>query len=175
MNRSFLALAVACALLVACGPEAQQEGVEESTAEAAALRCVDYIPNGCKMEPWWECTYPNFLISSIETCISCRAGYEPGCNPETCVRPTPRATLCTGQTGQVYDPATCWYQDCDNCYGGKTECNESCVDLATDAKNCGACNNACGRPGGPYSTPRCKAGVCQSCVTTYGGTTCNFY
>jgi len=26
---------------------------------------------------------------------------------------------------------------------GKTECSGSCVDVMTDAKNCGACGNAC--------------------------------
>lgn len=43
---------------------------------------------------------------------------------------------------------------------GKTVCGESCVDLFTDAKNCGACLNTC-----PLTSPGCVQGICQSIST----------
>jgi hypothetical protein len=46
------------------------------------------------------------------------------------------------------------------CTGGTTLCGASCVDLNTDAANCGVCGTACT---GPYS---CESGIC-TCPAGY--------
>lgn len=59
---------------------------------------------------------------------------------------------------------TCQQNSC-TCPGGKTVCGTSCVDIQTDADNCGACSNKCKAQGAT-----CNAGTC----TCPGGKTdCN--
>jgi hypothetical protein len=65
--------------------------------------------------------------------------------------------VCSG--GKVLDASAC---SCD-CPLGQTDCSDICVDLQTDAANCGACGTACGA-GQP-----CADGVCH-CL--YGPGTC---
>ncbi len=42
------------------------------------------------------------------------------------------------------------------CAAGRTDCNNSCVDVQTDALHCGACGNAC------LPSQACAAGSCQT-------------
>jgi hypothetical protein len=44
-----------------------------------------------------------------------------------------------------------------SCTGKTTRCGDQCVDLASDAANCGACGTAC--PAGQM----CRNGVCGGC------------
>ena len=46
------------------------------------------------------------------------------------------------------------------CPAGQTLCGGSCVSLATDRSNCGACGNVCG------SSATCSGGACQCSQTT---------
>jgi 5'-nucleotidase len=53
-----------------------------------------------------------------------------------------------------------------SCASGTTSCSGTCVDLAADAQNCGACGNTCS------ADEACSDGVCVlDCVS--GQTTCN--
>lgn len=52
--------------------------------------------------------------------------------------------------GQVCMSGTCLV----NCSAGQTACLAGCVDLQTDATNCGACSNACA------AGERCQRGTC---------------
>jgi hypothetical protein len=49
------------------------------------------------------------------------------------------------------------------CAAGQTNCGGTCVDLATSAMNCGACNNAC--PTVSNGAPRCQMGACVPLYT----------
>ncbi|HEY3445466.1 MAG TPA: hypothetical protein VGK67_03835 [Myxococcales bacterium] len=54
---------------------------------------------------------------------------------------------------------------CSPCKGPQSACDHACVDLDTDAKNCGACGKACG------PAQRCEQGAClDGCAT--GWTLC---
>ncbi|MEZ4229096.1 MAG: hypothetical protein R3B89_08035 [Polyangiaceae bacterium] len=50
-----------------------------------------------------------------------------------------------------------------DCRGGLTECNGECLDLGSDAANCGSCGNACA------SGVQCVAGVCGADASVDGG------
>jgi hypothetical protein len=50
---------------------------------------------------------------------------------------------------------------------GKTDCSGACVDLASDAKNCGKCGNLC------LNGQTCSAGMCISGSCAPGLTTCS--
>jgi hypothetical protein len=57
--------------------------------------------------------------------------------------------------------------DVRQCPPGQVSCSGLCVDLRSDAANCGACGRAC--PGAPNAAPRCVAGVCQvACRPGFG-------
>lgn len=53
-----------------------------------------------------------------------------------------------------------------NCSSGQTDCSGACVDVASDARHCGACGNACG------ADQACSNGMCVlDCVS--GQTNCS--
>ena len=47
---------------------------------------------------------------------------------------------------------------CANCPAGTTCCNDTCVDLSQDLRNCGSCGTLCSPPG--VATSTCLAGSC---------------
>jgi len=54
------------------------------------------------------------------------------------------------------------------CAAGETECGGTCVDLASDPSNCGACGSACA------AGATCGSGVCATTITTVdGGAACS--
>ena len=63
---------------------------------------------------------------------------------------------------------TCDDGTCD-CPDAKTLCGGSCVDLATDAANCGACGNACDTGECVHGACICvEPGDCNGCVCALG-------
>jgi hypothetical protein len=103
-----------------------------------------------------------------------------------------RKNACTGEQKRcgeacILQSQCCSAADCPSdatcedgaclCPSGQTECTGSCVDLASDSTNCGACGNVC-------SSGTCSSGNCSctrntdcpdgcSCgVRAQGGTVC---
>lgn len=91
-------------------------------------------------------------------------------------------TCCNGTCAECCSAADCPADaTCEDgtciCPSGQSECSGSCVDLATDPANCGACGNVC-------SSGSCSSGNCSctrntdcpdgcSCgVRAQGGTVC---
>ncbi len=89
-------------------------------------------------------------------CEACPAGQEP-CGGQ-CVQ------SCSG--GRVLNPTTC---ECE-CPTGTTLCNGNCVDLQSDANNCGQCGNTC------PSDQSCVSGTCSNfCPNQSTGCCACFY
>jgi hypothetical protein len=118
-----------------------------ATACAAGQTCLRgvCIAGGCTSDADCDDGDP----ATADTCVAgvCEHG-------GTCV---PAAEICNGLDDDcdgVID------EDCP-CAAGETMCGTTCVDLAADAANCGACGMTCG------VREVCEAGVC-----TAGGTGC---
>lgn len=80
------------------------------------------------------------------------------CKKGSCV-PKENGTGCTLSNG---DSGTCQNGACaavgPNCDEGLTDCNGICVNLQTDAENCGTCGDSCG------TNAFCQAGTCAPIV-----------
>lgn len=183
MVRRFAVMAVACAAL-ACGGEGQ-DPAEEAAGSAALATCYGTYCTapwdaaaGCPSgyTRWGDQLCVKCQVTdAVVTGDGCDGGYGGAASGvyTYCAIPTPRAILCAGKTGQVYDHATCLYVDCTGCTdAAQTSCNGTCTNLKTDEKNCGACGHECqGYAGGRFPA-YCSYGQCRTCTFTrgYGGT-----
>jgi hypothetical protein len=75
------------------------------------------------------------------------------------------ADTCGACSSPCLSGQVCSLQQCaDACSGGLTDCNRSCVDIASDPDNCGACGATCNLSCvAGHCTSNCPAGW-QSCV-----------
>jgi hypothetical protein len=115
----------------------------------------------------YESTCAPMAASAVQSCVeTCYQKNPCGLTAvqQTCLQNSISVTASTGNAGcgQVC-PGTPGAA-CPSCSSGLTNCSTSCVDLQTDANNCGTCGNVC-----PTATPTCSGGACA------GGTTptCN--
>lgn len=104
------------------------------------------------------------------------------CQAGSCVPTTPACTpSCTGKVcgdngcgtscGSCSGGQTCQGGRCVlTCDSGLTACTGACVDLQTDAANCGTCGEACGFP---HASATCQGGVCTLGACDAGWDTCD--
>jgi hypothetical protein len=91
---------------------------------------------------------------------ACPSGLELCAGTNRCVQG------CSATSGEVFNPTTC---QCE-CPTGTTLCNGNCVDLQSDANNCGQCGNTC------PSDQSCVSGTCSNfCPNQSTGCCACFY
>lgn len=102
---------------------------------------------------------PDFALSSHDLAAGCRS------SPDTC----PPGSVCHELPGGAVCEATCNAdRDCERLAGGGACCDGACFDLATDARNCGACGVRC-NPGPNVRATSCVARRCVSeCKAGFG-------
>lgn len=178
MVRKFAVVAAVCTAL-ACGGQ-EQDQAEATVATAAGWGwTVPFLPDR---------TCPSGYTSWMgEECARCPSGevvvVNGACatagtdhdNKMMCEVPTPWAILCANRSGMVSDPRTCNMVNCD-CPAGQTKCNGKCVDVQSDAANCGSCGRACSTYAGGVFPPYCSHATCRTCTYSsggYGGWSCN--
>ena len=105
-----------------------------TVAQITQTVCMAAVANWCKQ-------YGNSTLAGMVTGQTADNEYTVGCVSGFC-----QAATCSPPAG----PPTCADQ-------GLTDCNGVCVDLLTDASNCGACGVVC--PQGPGS---CLGGFCPA-------------
>jgi len=110
---------------------------------------------------------------------------DPGCTqasdcaaPLVCNLGTHQCVACFEDShcpaGAVCGPAGECVPGCSpghGCEGALACCGEACVDLQTDAANCGGCGEACA--GSPHAASGCVAGLCALIACEAGFADCN--
>jgi Regulator of chromosome condensation (RCC1) repeat len=143
-------------------PEARDSAAEESDGASVAAGDGGRAEPGEGTQPPLEPPLPacgegcpdNAQCDTASQQCVCATGFVPhdaACIADPCFDPgaCPGGRVCVVQSGQ----AAC------SCSDSKTGCGGSCVDLRTDAANCGACGYSCA-----YGAA-CAAGQCEQTVS----------
>lgn len=126
----------------ACGVVCSNSNGTTSCEAGACKPVCDIAHADCNGNPNDGCEAD---VSSNTTC-----GSGPGGTCAKCAAPI----TCVSSANGFYGCATCELRGLTTCAAGTG--TSKCVDLQTDATNCGSCGTVC--PGGV-----CKAGHCDSC------------